>query len=52
MDLEAAVRQAKIDAGLDPDKKYQPTLFVDHLPVEWRHPFWEAQVYRYLGEQP
>lgn len=44
MNLDEAVREAKVRAGLSPDEKHLPKLFVDHLDPEWRMPFWRRQI--------
>jgi len=42
--LDAAVAQAKIAAGLNPDEKHQPRLWLGHLPNRWRREFWARQL--------
>lgn len=45
-EIDAAVRQAKLKAGLDPDQLYRPERFIESMEVKWRSPFWERQLDR------
>ena len=47
--LAIAIRVAKIRAGLEPDDRTLPALFIEHMDPEWRRPFWERQLDRVLA---
>lgn len=49
--LDAAVRDAKTAAGLNPDSAYPPNQFIEHLPNEWHAPFWTRQIDRWIAGQ-
>lgn len=42
--LALAVRVAKAHAGLDPDEKHVPALFIDYLPRSMQQTFWERHL--------
>ena len=42
--LDEAVRRAKVEAGLDPDKKYEPILFFSYIGPECEKEFWDQQI--------